>query len=47
MSEVAISEVQKRLEATTVTSENLAEFQAEKLGLADKPPCEAIETIEP
>jgi hypothetical protein len=47
MSEVAISEVQKRLEATTVTSENLAEFQAEKLGLADKPPREAIETIEP
>lgn len=47
MSEVAISETQKRLEATTVTSENLAEFQAEKLGLADKPPREAIETIEP
>ena len=47
MSEVAISETQKRLEATTVTSENLAEFQAEKLGLADKPPREAIESIEP
>jgi len=42
-----VSAVQKRLEASTVTSENLAEFQAEKLGLADKPPREAIETIEP
>ena len=47
MSEVAISETQKRLEATPVTSENLAEFQAEKLGLADRAPREAIETIEP
>jgi hypothetical protein len=42
-----VSAVQKRLEASTVTSENLAEFQAEKLGLADKPPREAIEAIEP
>ena len=42
-----VSAVQKRLEASVVTSENLAEFQAEKLGLADKPPREAIETIEP
>lgn len=42
-----VSAVQKRLEASTVTSENLAEFQAEKLGLADKPPREAIESIEP
>jgi hypothetical protein len=47
MSEVVVSETQKRLEASTVTSENLAEYQAEKLGLADKTPREAIETIEP
>ena len=47
MSEVVVNETQKRLEASTVTSENLAEYQAEKLGLADKTPREAIETIEP
>ena len=39
-----MSEVQERLAANVVTSENLAEFAAQKLGLVDKPADEAVST---
>jgi hypothetical protein len=44
-----MSEVQERLAANVVTSENLAEFAAQKLGLVDKPADEAVsvEATEP
>lgn len=42
-----MSEVQERLAANVVTSENLAEFAAQKLGLVDKPADEAAPEAEP
>lgn len=39
-----MSEVEARLAANIVTSENLAEFAAQKLGLVDKPADEAVST---
>jgi chromosome segregation ATPase len=42
MSEV--QEVQPKVAANVVTSENLAEFTAKKLGLADKTPSEAVKS---
>jgi len=37
-----MSEVAERLAANVVTSENLAEFNAKKMGLADRAPAEAV-----
>ncbi len=42
-----MSEVAERLAANVVTSENLAEFNAKRMGLADPTPSEAVETTEP
>ncbi len=42
-----MSEVAERLAANVVTSENLAEFNAKRMGLADPAPSEAVETTEP
>jgi hypothetical protein len=40
-------EVAERLAANVVTSENLAEFNAKRMGLADPAPSEAVEPTEP
>ena len=42
-----MSEVAERLAANVVTSENLAEFNAKRMGLADPLPSEAVEQAEP
>ena len=42
-----MSEVAERLAANVVTSENLAEFNAKRMGLADPSPNEAVEATEP
>jgi hypothetical protein len=42
-----MSEVAERLAANVVTSENLAEFNAKRMGLADSLPSEAVEKTEP
>lgn len=42
-----MSEVAERLAANVVTSENLAEFNAKRMGLADLTPSEAVEATEP
>jgi len=42
-----MSEVAERLAANVVTSENLAEFNAKRMGLADPTPSEAVEPTEP
>jgi len=42
-----MSEVAERLAANVVTSENLAEFNAKRMGLADPTPSEAVEQTEP
>ena len=42
-----MSEVAERLAANVVTSENLAEFNAKRMGLADPSPSEAVEKTEP
>lgn len=42
-----MSEVAERLAANVVTSENLAEFNAKRMGLADPSPSEAVEQTEP
>ena len=42
-----MSEVAERLAANVVTSENLAEFNAKRMGLADPAPSEAVEPTEP
>jgi small-conductance mechanosensitive channel len=42
-----MSEVSERLAANVVTSENLAEFNAKRMGLADSTPSEAVEKTEP
>jgi hypothetical protein len=42
-----MSEVAERLAANVVTSENLAEFNAKRMGLADPLPSEAVEKAEP
>jgi hypothetical protein len=42
-----MSEIAERLAANVVTSENLAEFNAKRMGLADLSPSEAVEKTEP
>jgi hypothetical protein len=42
-----MSEVAERLAANVVTSENLAEFNAKRMGLADPSPSEAVALTEP
>jgi uncharacterized phage infection (PIP) family protein YhgE len=42
-----MSEVAERLAANVVTSENLAEFNAKRMGLADPSPSEAVAPTEP